>query len=124
MKKVHKSKNFVCSSMNCYAMFENKETHRQHKKEMHSIPLKKNGGTTEFQSIQEELLGKRKVGSLGKKKYKCNVCKKVYKSYQSLRYHKKKFHGKVYRCKYNCGEKFKELLEMKEHSSLCGLTCE
>ena len=105
-------------------MFENKETHRQHKKEMHSVLQKKNVGITEFQSIQEELLCKRKVGSLGAKKYKCNVCKKVYKSYQSLRYHKKKFHSKVYRCKYNFGEKFKELLVMKEHSSICGLTSE
>ena len=115
MKKVHKSVRFFCRSMGCYAMFENKDTQRQHKREIHHA-----GGTMPLKSIPS----KRKVDGQGSKKYKCNECKKVFKSYQYLRYHKKRYHGKLHRCKYNCGEKFKELLEMKEHSAMCGLTSE
>ena len=130
MKNSHKSERIICLSRGCYEVFENNEIYRQHKKEMHPRlgprgKKDKIGGTSELQSRQEESPSKKKARSLGAKKYKCYECKKVFKTTKYLRYHKKKFHScKVYKCKYNCGEKFKELLEMKEHSATCGLTSE
>ena len=125
MKNAHKSKGIICRSRGCFEILENNDIYNQHKMEMHQRNKKnKNSDSAGLQRRQEESPNKKKGRSLGAKKYKCYECKKVFKTTQYLRYHKKRYHGKVYKCKYNCGEKFNELLEMKEHSAKCGFTSE